>query len=138
MIDLLVIGAGLSGLIAALRAAEQGQRVKVIAKGMGAHHWNAGTIDVLGYLGGEEQPVTSPWAAMARLEDDHPYQLVESDAARARAGLVQEDDGALRPCLHRRDRRAQSAAAVAGRGVAPGLSGAGRTGGRRGRQGSPC
>lgn len=82
MIDLLVIGAGMSGLTAALRAAEQGQRVKVIAKGMGAHHWNAGTIDVLGYLGGDEQPITSPLTAMARLEDDHPYQLVERDAAR--------------------------------------------------------
>jgi len=83
MIDLLVLGAGLSGLVAALRAAEQGRRVKVIAKGMGAHHWNAGTIDVLGYLAGDEQPVEAPWTAMARLEDDHPYQLIERDAARA-------------------------------------------------------
>lgn len=82
MIDLLVIGAGLTGLTAALRAAENGLRVKVIAKGMGALHWSAGTIDVLGYLGADEQPVKSPWPAMAQLDDDHPYQLVERDAAR--------------------------------------------------------
>ena len=37
MLDLLVIGAGLAGLSAALNAAEAGFSVRVIAKGMGAH-----------------------------------------------------------------------------------------------------
>ena len=86
MIDLLVIGAGLTGLVAALRAAESGRRVKVIAKGMGAHHWNAGTIDVLGYAGIAERPVATPWQQMANLDDDHPYQLVGHAAARQSIG----------------------------------------------------
>lgn len=83
MIDLLVIGAGITGLVAALRAAEHGQRVKVIAKGMGAQHWTAGTIDVLGYLGVDRQPVKAPWSTLAQLAEDHPYHLIEREPARA-------------------------------------------------------
>ncbi|MFZ2488616.1 MAG: FAD-dependent oxidoreductase, partial [Anaerolineae bacterium] len=47
--DLLVIGAGLSGLMAAYTAARAGQRVQVVTKGLGSMHWTAGTVDVLGY-----------------------------------------------------------------------------------------
>ena len=49
MLDLIVIGAGLTGLMAAHTAAQAGLKVKVIAKGLGALHWSAGTVDVLGY-----------------------------------------------------------------------------------------
>ncbi len=83
MLDLLVIGAGLAGLTAALRAAESGLRVKVIAKGMGALHWSAGTVDVLGYLPGSEPPVRSPWELLPRLPDRHPYRIVGASALRA-------------------------------------------------------
>lgn len=47
MVDLLVVGAGLTGLAAALRASELGLKVKVIAKGHGALYWSSGSIDVL-------------------------------------------------------------------------------------------
>ena len=80
MLDLLVIGAGLAGLSAALRGAEAGLRVKVIAKGMGALHWSAGTVDVLGYLPGSEPPVRSPWDLLLRLPERHPYRIVGADA----------------------------------------------------------
>ncbi|HHY56848.1 MAG TPA: glycerol-3-phosphate dehydrogenase subunit GlpB [Chloroflexi bacterium] len=76
MLDLLVIGAGLTGLTAALRAAEAGLRVKVIAKGMGALYWTTGAIDLLGYVGVEERAVTNPWARMAELDAGHPYRLL--------------------------------------------------------------
>ncbi|MGB4975923.1 MAG: FAD-binding protein, partial [Anaerolineae bacterium] len=49
MLDLLVIGAGLAGLQAAITAAQAGARVRLIAKGLSATHWAAGTVDVLGY-----------------------------------------------------------------------------------------
>ena len=42
MIDLLVVGAGLSGLMTAYRAALAGRSVKVIAKGLGALHLERG------------------------------------------------------------------------------------------------
>lgn len=79
MTDLLVIGAGLAGLFAAHTAAQAGQSVKVIAKGLGATHWHAGTIDVLGYYPNATSPVNRPLDAIATLVRDqaqHPYALL--------------------------------------------------------------
>ncbi|MFN2201487.1 MAG: glycerol-3-phosphate dehydrogenase subunit GlpB [Caldilineaceae bacterium] len=81
MHDILVIGAGLTGLTAALTAAQAGSRVKVIAKGLGALHWSAGTIDVLGYTPGGKA-VEQPIAEVSRLAPPHPYSLVGADGIR--------------------------------------------------------
>ncbi len=81
MVDLLIIGAGLSGLTAAYTAAKAGLQVKVIAKGLGALHWSAGTVDVLGYLPGNEQPVQQPLTVLGALPDGHPYKLADATAA---------------------------------------------------------
>lgn len=86
MLDLLVIGAGLAGLTAALRAAEAGLRVKVIAKGMGSLYWASGAIDLLGYVGVADRAVTSPWARMAELDAGHPYRRLGE--ARIRQALT--------------------------------------------------
>ncbi len=83
MIDLLVIGAGLSGLCAALKATEAGLRVRVVAKGLGAHHWGAGTVDLLGYAPGDAYAVPNPFAAFARLAPQHPYNLLGAERVRA-------------------------------------------------------
>ena len=83
MLDLLVIGAGLSGLTAALAAARLGLRVQVVAKGLGAHHWGAGTLDLLGYLPGENAPVANPLAALEQLPDEHPLRQVGQTAVQA-------------------------------------------------------
>ena len=94
MLDLLVIGAGLAGLTAALRAAEAGLRVKVIAKGMGSLYWTSGAIDLLGYVGVEDRAVTSPWARMAELDAGHPYRrLGETRIRRALAWFQQSATG---------------------------------------------
>jgi glycerol-3-phosphate dehydrogenase subunit B len=71
--DVIVIGTGLAGLTAALRLAEGGARVLVLAKGVGATHLSAGTIDILGYA---PERVERPGEALGRLGDDHPYALV--------------------------------------------------------------
>jgi glycerol-3-phosphate dehydrogenase subunit B len=71
--DTVVIGAGLAGLTAALRLAEEGQRVLVVAKGVGATHLAPATIDVLGYHDGT---VTSPARALPAFtaaNPAHPY-----------------------------------------------------------------
>lgn len=83
MVDLLIIGAGLSGLTAAYTAAKAGLQVKVIAKGLGALHWSAGTVDVLGYLPEDENPVRQPLVALGALSAAHPYQLADAPAALA-------------------------------------------------------
>jgi glycerol-3-phosphate dehydrogenase subunit B len=78
--DVVVIGAGLAGLTAAVRLAEGGARVLVLAKGVGATHLSAGTIDVLGYA---PERVDHPGEALGRVRDGHPYGLVGPEAVAA-------------------------------------------------------
>jgi glycerol-3-phosphate dehydrogenase subunit B len=84
--DTIVIGAGISGLMAAIGRAERGERVLLLAKGHGTTHWASGCVDVLD--AGED-----PLAAAGRLaaeRPDHPYALagleaLEQGLARLRA-----------------------------------------------------
>jgi glycerol-3-phosphate dehydrogenase subunit B len=74
--DTIVVGTGLAGLAAALRLAEERQRVLVLARGVGATHLAPATIDVVGYLDGR---VGSPLQALAELaaaRPEHPYASV--------------------------------------------------------------
>jgi len=90
MVDLIVIGAGLSGMMAAYTAAKAGLRVRVVAKGLGSIHWSAGTIDVLGYLPEVyEEEVKRPLKALQSLHPEHPYALMGDEAiAQALAAFV--------------------------------------------------
>ena len=45
--DVLVIGAGMSGLVAALAAARRGRKVTVLSRGVGALAIGSGCVDVL-------------------------------------------------------------------------------------------
>lgn len=83
MIDLIVIGAGLAGLSAALTAAEAGLRVKVVSKGLNALHWSAGTFDLLGYQPPRPAPVLEPWEVLPRLPLEHPYRIAGAERVRA-------------------------------------------------------
>ena len=78
--DTVVIGAGLAGLTAALRLADEGRRVLVVAKGVGSTHLAPPTIDVLG-VDGEGPAEALP--KLVREHPDHPY-------ARVPAALVAE------------------------------------------------
>jgi glycerol-3-phosphate dehydrogenase subunit B len=86
--DVIVVGTGLAGLTAAVRIAEAGARVLVLAKGVGATHLSAGTIDVLGYAGDER--VERPLEALGSLPAGHPYGLVGADGIAAAAGWFRE------------------------------------------------
>lgn len=83
-LDVVVIGAGLAGLMAGWQAAVKGCRVRVVAKGWGTTHWHAGCIDVLGYYPPDNQtPVEVPAEALAQLVQKtphHPYALVGIEA----------------------------------------------------------
>jgi glycerol-3-phosphate dehydrogenase subunit B len=78
--DVVVVGAGPAGLAAAVRLAEAGRQVRVIARGNGFTHWGAGAVDALGRLGGER--VERPLEAVGRLPEDHPYRLAGEAALR--------------------------------------------------------
>jgi glycerol-3-phosphate dehydrogenase subunit B len=98
--DVIVIGTGLAGLTAALRLAEGGARVLVLAKGVGATHLSAGTIDVLGYA---PDRVEHPGEALGRLGDDHPYALVGAGGVAAAVEWLKSHvaGGSLGPYAYR-------------------------------------
>ena len=103
--DVVVVGAGVAGLTAAVRLAEDGARVLVVAKGVGATHLSPVTIDVLGY---DRERVDRPLDAVRRLVEarpDHPYALVGADGVRAAVAWFKEcfADGPLAPYAYTGD-----------------------------------
>jgi glycerol-3-phosphate dehydrogenase subunit B len=77
--DVVVIGAGTAGLTAAIRLAQAGAAVTVVAKGLGSTQLAPGWIDVAGYMPGERAPLASPRRGIERLvarRPDHPYALL--------------------------------------------------------------
>jgi glycerol-3-phosphate dehydrogenase subunit B len=95
--DAVVIGAGLAGLTAALRLADEGLRVAVVAKGVGGTHLAPPTIDVLGYDGGPG-PVESPARTLpdfAARHPRHPYGRVSVEDIRASLDWFRERVGEL-------------------------------------------
>ncbi len=78
--DVVVIGAGLAGLTAAIAAAESGAHVVVLARGHAATHWGPGGIDVAGI------PAASTPRDGIRLlasQPGHPYGFLGDDVAAA-------------------------------------------------------
>jgi len=92
--QVVVVGVGLAGLTAAVRLAEAGERVLVLAKGVGATHLGPCTIDVLGYARSTRADPDSPLKRVERpgealavfaegRDSDHPYALVGLDGVAA-------------------------------------------------------
>jgi glycerol-3-phosphate dehydrogenase subunit B len=71
--DTVVIGAGVAGLTAALRLAEAGERVVVVATGVGSTHLAPATIDILGFDPGLVDSPARALPAFADAHPDHPY-----------------------------------------------------------------
>jgi glycerol-3-phosphate dehydrogenase subunit B len=81
--DVVVIGAGLSGLVAATRLAEAGARVTMVAKGHARTHWGSGGLDIATSSG-----ATSPADGVRRLAvHGHPYGFLGPDVAPSVAWL---------------------------------------------------
>ncbi len=81
--DTIVIGAGYAGLTAALKLAQAGQKVLLLAKGYGGTHLRTGTIDLLGYADG--QRVIKPLMelpAFASAHPNHPWAKLGAETAR--------------------------------------------------------
>jgi glycerol-3-phosphate dehydrogenase subunit B len=94
--DAVVIGTGLAGLTAAVRLAEEGAGVLVLAQGVGATHLAPPTIDVLGYADGE--PVRSPREALPAFVEahpEHPYARLSPDEIAASASWLSRSAPAL-------------------------------------------
>jgi glycerol-3-phosphate dehydrogenase subunit B len=87
--DVLVIGGGLAGLMAALAAAESGAQVRLVSHKKSTLRQASGLVDVLGAVDGDA-PIADPFAAVDRLPEDHPYRIVGVDGIRE--GLRRFDD----------------------------------------------
>jgi glycerol-3-phosphate dehydrogenase subunit B len=86
--DTVVIGAGLSGLVAAIRLARAGQRVTLLTKGIGGLQLSQGTVDVLGYT---PERVERPYEAIASYaKPAHPYAVIGAAAVRTGVDYVAE------------------------------------------------
>src|SRR5262249_57655460 len=84
--ETVVVGAGRAGLAAALRLAAAGQRVTVLALGVGGLPLSPGVVDVLGY---SPDRVERPGEALERLAAErpsHPYAVL--GRARVERALV--------------------------------------------------
>ena len=94
--DVIVVGTGVAGLTAAVRLAEGGARVLVLAKGIGSTHLTGGTVDVLGYApapgsdGATAERVTAPGEALAGLPASHPYARLGAPAVAAALEWLRE------------------------------------------------
>jgi glycerol-3-phosphate dehydrogenase subunit B len=74
--DVIVIGGGLAGLLAAAAARKSADKVLVLQKGVGAIAVGGGSIDVLGY-GTDGRLLPGPQAGLAMLTaPEHPYSKI--------------------------------------------------------------
>lgn len=90
MRDVVVIGAGLSGLSAAVRLLKAGREVDLITKGIGGIQLGQGTIDLYGY---SPERVDNPLTAIDKLPQSHPYGKLGSQAVADAANWLKEQLG---------------------------------------------
>lgn len=93
-VDVLVIGAGLAGLVAGWQAASGGKRVRVISKGRGSLYWHTGCIDIYGRdIVNTQQHVHSPAQGLPELFNNqprHPYSQAGMKAITDAIEAIQE------------------------------------------------
>ena len=78
--DVIVIGAGLTGLMAAESALEVGAKVLLLARGLGSLPLTTGCIDILGYSPvTSKTPLSAPAAEVARVSARHPYGMIGAE-----------------------------------------------------------
>lgn len=78
--DVVVIGAGMSGLIAAAKASENGKKVLLVSQGRGAVNLSSGCVDILGYSPVQENVCITNIPENLKLliskSPEHPYAKV--------------------------------------------------------------
>ena len=87
--DVIVVGSGLAGLMAALAVARQGRTVRVASEGMGCLAIGTGCVDLLGYAP-DGSSVEDPWASLPKLPASHPYTLLGEEKIRSALDVLVE------------------------------------------------
>jgi glycerol-3-phosphate dehydrogenase subunit B len=81
--DCIITGGGISGLTCGIMCASAGLKCAVISSGMSATHFASGSIDLLGYSGGEV--IYSPYEyidGLVKDKPDHPYAKCGTETIR--------------------------------------------------------
>jgi glycerol-3-phosphate dehydrogenase subunit B len=82
MIEIIIVGAGLTGLFAAILAADRDAKVTLVARGRGGLTLSHGCVDVWAR--------STPSRALSRLRGNHPYQLAGTRSLRAGLEFLQD------------------------------------------------
>lgn len=69
--DTIIIGGGLSGLVAGVALAEKKQKVAIVSLGQSALHFSSGSFGLLGNVAGKQ--IEKPLEAISSLPAVHPY-----------------------------------------------------------------
>ena len=94
MRKVIVIGAGIAGLTAAIRAAEAGYKVTVIALGVGGAQLSQSSVDVLGPTSGKRE---NPFTLIQSLPGNHPYHAIGTERLRNAISYFTDIVPSLRP-----------------------------------------
>lgn len=76
--DILVVGAGMAGLMAAVTAAKSGLSVSVLSEGAGVISIGSGAVDFLGYVNGKKI-TDNPFNHLNELDKNHPYNIIGAE-----------------------------------------------------------
>ena len=94
--DTVIMGGGLSGLVAGIRLQKAGMRTAIVTTGKSALHFSSGSMDLLGYTQPpEHNPVANPIGALHTLAPDHPYIMLGEESV---GRLAAEGENLLREC----------------------------------------
>lgn len=77
-----VIGAGIAGLVAAIRLRDAGQDVTLVTKGIGGLQLSQGTLDLFGYNPGRVDNPIAEVEKVSATDPGHPYAAVGADNVR--------------------------------------------------------
>ena len=81
--DTIIIGGGLSGLMAGVKLARSGSKVAIISSGQSALHFYSGSFGLLGHADGKE--LLHPLEAIGTLPAGHPYSKIGAESIPALA-----------------------------------------------------
>lgn len=84
--DTIIIGGGLSGLVAGVALAEKKQKVAIVSLGQSALHFSSGSFGLLGNVAGKD--VDNPIEAIATLPATHPYGRIGIENVKNLCGEV--------------------------------------------------
>ncbi len=84
--DTIIIGGGMSGLVAGIRLRYAGQKVAIVSVGQSALHFNSGSMSLLGHEHGHD--VECPLKSMEHLPSEHPYSKLGIENIRKYEGEV--------------------------------------------------